>query len=494
VDGPVETGRDRRFADPAWNENAAYWWVRQMHLLNTRFVHDLLEAAPMPAATKRKASFFADVTLDTLSPTNTLPGNPDAMKRAFETGGLSLVKGLRNFVGDVRKNHGWPSQVDSSSFEVGENLAATPGRVVFRNDLIELIQYEARTEQVHEVPLLFCPPWINRYYIMDLAPGRSLVEWAVEHGHTCFAISYRNPDSTPSDASFDEYLHEGPLRAIEVVQAITGAERVNTLAVCLGGTLSAMAMALDAADGRDNVNSATFINTHTDFTRPGTLGAFTDEATVDVLCRYLSASPSLSSRYMKRTFSLLRANDLVFQYVVSGWLKGQSPPSFDLLAWNEDGTDMPARLHADFIRACYVENRFAEGRMEIDGTTLDPGRVHAPSYVVSAVDDHIVPWQSAYQTTQVLGSEDMRFVLSTGGHIAAIVNPPNPKAKFWTSDALPSDEEEWLTRADLHEGTWWQDWAGWIGERSGALVSPPSDLGNAEHPPLEAAPGTYVLT
>jgi polyhydroxyalkanoate synthase len=492
VDGPVSLGRDKRFADPTWDDNAVYWALRQAYLLNERFVHEILDSAPMDERTKEKAGFLAQLVMDAMAPTNFVVGNPAVLKRAFETGGMSLLKGLRTFLHDLATNEGWPSQVDHTPFEVGETVAATPGRVVFRNDLIELIQYEPRTEMVHEVPLLFCPPWINKYYIMDLAPGRSLIEWAVEHGHTCFAISFKNPDEELRGAGFDQYLMDGPLKAIEVVQSITGSEVVNTLSVCLGGTLSAMGMALDAAQGRTTVNTATMINTHTDFTRPGVLGAFTDEATIAALERHLS-SGSLSSRHMGRTFSLLRANELVFNYVVSNWLMGDQPPAFDLLAWNDDGTDMPSRLHADFLRSCYLENRFAEGRFEVDGTTLDPKAVQQPTYVVSAVDDHIVPWESAYQTTQLFGGDDNRFVLSTSGHIAAIVNPPSPKAKHWTNTVLPADAADWKAHAQLNDGTWWEDWAGWISERSGELVPAPTRLGGDDHPALGSAPGTYVL-
>ena len=494
VDGPIAPPRDRRFADATWDENAAFWWLRQVQLLNERFIDELIEHAPLTEPVRRKASFLAEVALGAASPTNLTPTNPAAIKRAFETGGLSVVRGAKAMAHDVRHNHGWPSAVDTTPFEVGTTLAATEGRVVYRSHLIEVIQYDARTEQVHEVPLLFCPPWINRFYIMDLAPGRSLIEWAIDHGHTCFAISYRNADASLRDASFEEYIEEGPRRAVSVVKEITGAERVNTVGVCLGGTLNAMAMAVDASKGDDDVNSATFINTHTDFTRPGTLGAFTDEATVDLITRYLDSAPLLSSRHMGHTFALLRANDLVFQYVVSGWLLGKEPAAFDLLAWNEDGTNMPARLHSDFLRSCYVENRFANGEMEVGGTTLDPSAVTTPSYVVSAVDDHIVPWASAYQSTQVLNSDDQRFVLSSGGHIAAIVNPPSPKARFWANDELPADHDEWLARAVQHDGTWWEDWAAWLADRSGPMVAAPTELGAADHLPMDAAPGTYVLT
>ncbi len=394
--------------------------------------------------------------------------------------------------GDVAHNEGWPSQVDSSPFTIGENIACTPGKVVYRSDLIEVMQYEPRTDLVHEIPMLFCPPWINKYYIMDLSPGRSLIEWARDHGHTCFSISYRNPDASMRDVTFDDYLLGGPLEAIEVVKAITGQSVVNTVAVCLGGTLNAMGMAYDAARGVESVNAATLINTHTDFTRPGVLGTFTDEATLDLLERHIARDGELDSLRMARTFSLLRHNDLVFSYLVKNWLMGETPPAFDLLAWNDDGTHMPAKMHANFLRWFFFENRFAEGQLEVGGNVLDPGKVTQSTYVVSAVSDHIVPWQSAYQTTQLFGGDDKRFVLSTAGHIAAIVNPPSAKAQHWTNEDLPTDHDDWLDAAELNKGSWWEDWVPWIAERSGAMVEPPAELGSALYPPLCDAPGVYV--
>ena len=491
--GPITPGRDARFADPTWEGNPAYWWLRQIHLLNERFLQDVIEAAPLQCTTREKAKFAASLVSDTLSPTNTLPGNPAALKRAFETRGQSLVKGFGAMVGDITRNGGWPTQVDNTQFEVGRNIACTPGRVVYRSELFELIQYSPTTEQVHEIPLLFCPPWINKFYIFDLSPGRSLIEWAVAHGHTTFAISYRNPDASLRDASFTDYVTRGPLEAVRVVKEITGVDLVNTMSVCLGGTLTAFGMAYEAAKGERSINSATMINTHTDFTRPGILGVFTDERTVGLVERHMLATGSLSHKRVARAFSLIRANDLIFDYVVKSWMMGQAPPAFDLLAWNDDGTDMPPRLHADFLRWCYLENRFAEGRMEVGGTLLEPRDVEASTYIVSAVNDHIVPWESAYQTPHVLGGDDHRFVLSTGGHIAAIVNPPSPKSRYWTNEALPAEADAWLAGADQVNGTWWDDWATWISERAGTMVDPPRNLGSDQHPPLGDAPGVYVM-
>jgi polyhydroxyalkanoate synthase subunit PhaC len=482
---------DKRFRDPAYDNNPMYFWLEQQYLLASQLVSELLDAAHLKGTTEVKARLAAQIMVDALAPTNTLAGNPAALRRAFDTGGKSLARGLQNLLHDVRHNGGWPSQVDSSGFEVGVNMAATPGSVVYRSDLIELIQYSPQTTRVHSVPLLFCPPWINKYYIMDLAPGKSLIEWAVQHGHTCFAISYRNPDASMRDLSFEDYLRQGPLDAVRVVREITGAEDVNTLSVCLGGTLTAIGLAYSAITGDRSIRSATFLNTHTDFTIPGKLGAFTDEATIAGLEKKMARRGFLESTEMAHTFDLLRANDLVFQYVVNNWLMGEKPPSFDLLAWNADGTRMPAKMHSEYLRSCFLHNQFAQGELVIGGERLDPAKVEVDTYVLSAVDDHIVPWISGYKTTQLLGGHN-RFVLSTSGHIAGIVNPPSPKAKHWTNDDLPPDPEDWKAGAQLRDETWWEDWARWIAERGGPKVAARKVLGSAEHPVLEDAPGSYV--
>ncbi len=490
--GPVAPDpKDWRFADTAFEENPLFFLAAQQYLLAREWALDVVEAADLPEAEATKARFAARFVLDALAPTNSLAGNPQAIRKAFDTGGKSVARGLRNWLADVRHNDGWPSQVDRTPFELGVNTAATPGKVVYRNGLMELIQYEPQTPTVHEVPLVFCPPWINKYYILDLAPGKSLIEWAVQHGHTCFAISYRNPDASMRDTGFDDYMHQGPLEATRVVRAITGRPAVNLLSLCLGGTLSAVALAYQAGVGDRDVNTATFLNTHTDFSHPGVLGVYTDEGTVAALEARMQKQGYLDGKQMARTFDTLRPNDLVFRYVVRNWLMGEDPPAFDLLAWNADTTRMPAKMHATYLRACYLENRFARGELEVDGHVLDPGKVEVDAYVLSAIEDHIVPWQSAYKTAHLLGG-DNRFVLSTSGHIAGIVNPPSPKARHWTNEHLHEDPEAWLAGATLVEDTWWNDWAAWIGERAGKRVRARKTLGSDEHPPIEDAPGTYV--
>jgi len=486
--GPVSPlSGDKRFNDLAYAENPLYFLLAQQYLLTGQLVEALLDAAGLEADKDAKARFAAKFMLDALAPTNTLPGNPAALRQAFDTGGKSLVRGARNMLSDIRHNGGWPSQVDATGFEVGVNMAATPGSVVYRSELIELIQYEPQVKSVHTVPLLFCPPWINKYYIMDLAPDKSLIEWAVQHGHTCFAISYRNPDASMRELGFEDYLRQGPLDAVRVVREITGAPEVNTVSVCLGGTLTAIALAHNAAIGDASIKSATFLNTHTDFSTKGTLGVFTDEATIAGL-------GFLDSEKMAHTFDALRANDLVFSYVVNNWLMGKRPPAFDLLVWNKDSTRMPAKMHSQYLRACYLNNEFALGEFKVEGQKVNPEKVEVDTYVLSAVDDHIVPWVSGYKTSRLLGGRN-RFVLSTSGHIAGIVNPPNPKAKHWVNeDSLPEDPQEWKDGATLKEGTWWEDWATWIEGQGGPLIAPPRKLGSKQHPPIEPAPGSFVRT
>ena len=395
VSGPVAPAAgDKRFRDPAYEDNPLYFLLMQDYLLSGQLVDELLDAAGLEASQDLKARFVAKFIVDAMAPTNTLPGNPAALREAFDTGGKSVVRGAMNMLDDVRNNGGWPSQVDATGFEVGVNMAATPGAVVYRSDLIELIQYEPQVKTVHAVPLLFCPPWINKYYIMDLAPGKSLIEWAVQHGHTCFAISYRNPDASMSELEFEDYLQQGPLDAVRVVREITGAPEVNTLSVCLGGTLTAIGLAHNAAIGDRSIKSATFLNTHTDFSVPGTLGVFTDEATIAGLEKQMAKKGYLDSDKMAHTFDALRANDLVFAYVVNNWLLGKKPPAFDLLVWNKDSTRMPAKMHSRYLRSCYLNNEFARGEFVIDGVKLDPEKIDIDTYVLAAVDDHIVPWVS----------------------------------------------------------------------------------------------------
>ncbi len=487
---PAGGGKDRRFLDPAWDQNAGFFTLHQSYRLMERFVDDVLDLAELEDPWDGKARFALKMFVDAAAPTNFLATNPAALKRAFDTGGLSLAKGARNFLTDLVTNGGLPRKVDRSAFTLGKNLATTPGKVVFRNDLMELIQYAPVTDTVHEVPLLCSPPWINKYYIMDLAPGRSFVEWAVKHGHTVFQISYRNPDKTMGDTRLDDYLLDGPRQALDVIADVTGNPKVNMVGLCLGGSLTAMLLAYLAAKGDDRINSATFLNTLIDFSEPGALGAFSDPESVTRIESKMAKRGFLDSNEMSRTFDFMRANDLIWSYVASSWLMGEDPPAFDILAWNDDGTRMPAAMHSFYLRACYIENQLARGAMELDGTRLDLGAVKEDAYVLSAKEDHIAPWTSAYKTTQLLPGK-VRFTLSSSGHIAGIVNPPSPKSRYWTNAKNPADPKEWLAGAKEHQASWWEDWAGWIAERAGSRREPPP-MGSQAYPPVADAPGTYV--
>ncbi|MGH9224024.1 MAG: PHA/PHB synthase family protein [Acidimicrobiales bacterium] len=489
---PSEPG-DRRFRDPAWTDNPWFFGIGQSYLAWSRYLRELVDAADLDRPTAEKAACVVDQVIDALAPTNFFWSNPTAVRRAVETGGLSVVRGARNFVRDVSTNGGKPAQVDRSAFRLGENLAATPGKVVFRNDLMELIQYSPQTETVFETPLLLSPPWINKYYIMDLAPGRSFVEWAVQHGHTVFAISYRNPDASMRGVALDDYLLHGPHTALDVIADITGAKQANIVGLCLGGTLTAMLLAYLKANGEDRVRSATLLNTLIDFAEPGPMGCFLDRESVEHLSERMLEQGYLDAADMSSMFDLLRARDLIWSYVASGWLMGDDPPAFDILAWNADGTRMPAEMHSFYLRYCYVENQLARGEMTLGGQQLNLGEVGADTYLLSAKEDHIAPWKSSYAATSVLGG-DVRFVLSSSGHVAGIVNPPGSRRVYWTNDTVPAAgaaADEWLASATEHEGSWWQDWTSWIADRAGARRKPPR-LGSKKYPARGDAPGEYV--
>src|SRR3954453_15254308 len=491
IESPVPVDpKDRRFADPAWSTNPLFFGMRLAYLSTCRYARDVVGAASVEADVAQKAELALNVALDALAPTNFLAMNPAALKRAFDTAGASVVKGAMTFLDDLVNNNGRPRQVDTSGFEVGRNLAATPGKVVFRNELMELIQYAPQTEQVHARPLLCSPPWINKYYVMDLAPGRSFIEWAVQHGRTVFAISYLNPSKDMGGTSMDDYLLHGPQTALDGGQETPGADTIDIVGLCLGGALTAITAAYLSQGNDSRVGTLTLLNTMLDYADPGALGNFTDERTVEKLVKKIEKSGTLEGTSMAGTFDVLRANDLIFNYVVSNWLMGQDPPAFDILAWNGDSTRMPAAMHAFYLRNFYVRNKLAAGTLEIAGRTIDLSAIKSPTYVVSAINDHIVPWQSAYKTTHLV-SGPVRFVLSSGGHIAGIVNPPSPKAWFLTGEEYPEDPRQWRERGERHSGSWWEDWAGWGAKRSGPLIEPPG-IGSEIHPALGDGPAAYV--
>ena len=487
---PIEPDRDKRFADPTWEDNPAFAALRQYYLASKQFSDEMLAAGRGDPVSDGKAALATGFLLDAFSPTNFLVTNPAALKRAFETGGASLADGARNFLDDLAHNNGRPRQVDTSPFQLGENMAATPGKVVYSSELMELIQYEPQTPQVRSIPMLASPPWINKYYIMDLAPGRSFIEWAVQHGHTVFAISYRNPSEEMRGITLDDYLIEGPKTALDVISEITGSPKINITGLCLGGALTAMLASYLVRTGDDRINSISLLNTMLDYSEPGVLGAFTDVPTIAKLEQQMQAKGVLEGSSMAGTFDMLRANDLIFNYVVSNWLMGKQPPAFDILAWNGDNTRMPAAMHSFYLRSLYVNNELATGEMELAGQRLSLEDVKSDTYVVGAVNDHIVPWTTSYKSTRLLGGH-VRYVLSSGGHIAGIVNPPGPKAWHIAGEDYPPSAVAWRDNAERKDGSWWEDWADWMESRAGELVKPPG-MGSQHYPPLGDAPGEYV--
>ena len=482
---------DKRFAEPEWRENPMLAGVLEDYKARTDAAMSLIDSARLPEATRRKARFAMQLMNDAYAPSNIPWLNPGVVKEATETQGQSLVRGMENFLDDLANNNGYPRQVDRSGFELGRNLAATPGRVVMRNELIELIAYDPQTPQVHELPLLCSPPWINKYYIMDLAPGRSFVEWAVKHGHQTFMISYRNPDVKLSHLTMDDYLRDGVLAALDAVQEITGAPKVNVAALCLGGTLAMIMLAyLAAHDQGDRVASTTLTNTLVNFGSPGDLGIFTDEDTISRLEKKMHERGYLESAEMARTFDWMRSSDLIWSYVINNWFKGKKPPAFDILSWNNDSTRMPVAMHSQYLRACYLHNSIVKPNAFVIGDTpIDLGKITTPLYVLGAENDHIAPWRATYQTTQYV-SGPSKYVLTNSGHIAGIVNPPGGK-KTWhytKPQALRGESADaWLETADRHNGSWWEDWAPWA-EAHGGTMREPYAL-----PDGERAPGRYVL-
>jgi polyhydroxyalkanoate synthase len=483
---------DRRFADPAWSKVPLYRRAMQGYLAACAEVQHLLDDAPVDDRERARARFVATLFTEALAPTNLLAGNPAALKRAVETRGASLTRGLQHFVGDLLHNGGMPRQVDARPFVLGKTVAVSPGSVVYRNDQLELIQYRPTTTSVRARPVFFIPPQINKFWVFDLAPGRSMVEYAVSRGQQFFIVSWRNPTPEERDWGLSTYV-AAARSAIEAACAITGSDDVNVLGACAGGITTACLVAHLAALGQRRVRSVTFLVTVLDTEAPSTVGMFASERTVAASIAYSRRKGVLDGRSLARVFAWLRPNDLVWNYWVNDYLLGNDPPPFDILAWNADTTNLPAALHADFLSA-YMSNALAKpGLLEVCGTPVDLRKVDADSYVVAALTDHITPWTANYRTPFLLGGAS-EFVLSSSGHIQALVNPPgNPKSRYLTNTELPDAPEKWLETATEHAGSWWDHWLDWLQARSGEERPAPEDLGNASLPPLDAAPGQYVL-
>ena len=482
---------DKRWTDPAFQNNRFYQRLMQIYLAWRAAVQRLVEEVELDPKSRERGRFALSLLTEAVAPTNSLLGNPAALKRAIDSGAKSLVSGARHFAADLWENGGLPSQVDRRPFRVGENLATTPGQVVFRSEVLELLQYQPSTAKVFERPLLLIPPQINKYYILDLAPSRSLIEFAVKQGFQTFVVSWRN--ATPAQREWDLGTYIQALKdASDAVLSITGSKRLNLAAACAGGITTAVFTGHLAALRDDRVASATFMVTVLDTSVPSTVAALVSEKSIASSLRRSQRRGILSGAELGRAFALLRPNDLVWNYWVNNYLLGADPPAFDILYWNNDSTNLPAALHADFL-ALFVENSLCTPRrMEILGTKIDLGQVTADVYAVGALTDHITPWDACYRTPQLFGGNKV-FVASSSGHIQALVNPPPAgKSRYFINDNLVADAKAWLAAASEKKGTWWMHWAEWLRARSGPERAPATELGNAAHPSLMAAPGRYV--
>ena len=482
---------DRRFASSVWRDQPWFAWIRQAYLLYGQYLLAMAALAQLPSAEKRRLEFSVRQFVDAIAPTNFPATNPDVLQRAFETEGASVVEGMRNLAADVAR--GRITMSDESAFAIGRNIAVTPGSVVFRNPLIELIQYDAATARVAKRPLVIVPPCINKYYILDLRPDNSFVRHAVAQGHTVFMVSWRNIPTELGRLTWDDYLEQGVLAAIDHARAIARAKTVNALGFCVGGTLLACALAVLAARRDEKVSTATLLTTMLDFADPGEIGVYIERDALAAREPALESGQRVHGSELAGAFASLRPNDLVWNYVVNNYLKGRTPPAFDLLYWNGDSANLPGPMYAYYLRHLYLENRLREpGALTMLGESIDLGAIDLPVYVYASREDHIVPWKSAYRTLALLGGRK-RFVLGASGHIAGVVNPPHTgKRNYWTNDGKPEDAEAWLADAASHGGSWWPDWYRWLARHRGGEHAAPPAAGDAEHPVLAPAPGSYV--
>ena len=487
--------RDKRFADPEWKSNQFFDFVMQAYLLTTQWAQDLVrDAEGIDPHTRKKAEFYVNQIANALAPSNFVFTNPEVLRQTVEQNGTNLARGMQMLAEDVEAGKGVLKirQSDPANLELGVNIAITPGKVIYQNDLMQLIQYEPTTEKVLRTPLLIVPPWINKFYILDLRPEKSFIKWCLDQGITVFVISWVNPDKTLGSKTWFDYMKEGPLAAMDVIEKATGEMKVHTLGYCVGGTMLATTLAWLAEQRRPRVTSATFLAAQVDFSHAGDLLVFVDEGQISALERDMQESGVLEGSRMAMAFNLLRSNDLIWSYVVSNYLKGQPPTAFDLLHWNSDATRMPAANHSYYLRNCYLENRLSTGTMVLDNTLLDLSKVEVPVYNLATREDHIAPADSVLYGSQFFGGP-VKYVLSGSGHIAGVVNPPSSaKYQYWTNDnvrdiSLP----DWIKGAQEHKGSWWPNWREWLGAIDPEEV-PARSVGSDAMPPIEDAPGSYV--
>ncbi len=485
---------DRRFADPRWQELPFFDFLRQAYKLSSDWAEEVVAGADnLDPRTRAKATFYVRQITSALSPSNFIGTNPELLYTTAETSGENLARGMKMLAEDIVAGKGALKirQSDPTKFQVGVNMAVTPGKVVWRNELMELIQYSPTTEEVYKRPLLIVPPWINKFYVLDLNPEKSFIRFAVEQGLTVFVISWVNPDERHADKGFEHYMREGIFEALEVMEKATGERKVTAIGYCVGGTLLSVALAYMAAKGDDRVDSATLFTTQVDFTDAGDLQVFADQAMIDAVEEKMAVTGYLDGAKMANAFNMLRPNDLVWSYVVNNYLKGKEPMPFDLLTWNSDSTRMPRANHTFYLRNCYLENNLTRGAMKIGGVKLDLGKVKIPIYNLATKEDHIAPAASVFTGAKFFGGE-MRYVLAGSGHIAGVVNPPwKPKYEYWTGERPAEAFEEWVEKAEKHPGSWWTDWAQWVTSQAPEKV-PAREPGSGVLNPLCDAPGEYV--
>ncbi len=487
----VSKKKDRRFKDEAWEDNPFFNFIKQSYLLTADSIHkSVMDVEGLDETHALKVDFYTKQFLDALSPSNFVMTNPEILKATAESGGKNLLQGLENLIADLEK--GRIKMTDEDAFTLGENIATSPGEVIFQNELMQLIQYAPTTEQVHTRPLMIIPPWINKFYILDLKEKNSFVKWAVEQGFTVFMISWINPNAELAEKSFEDYMINGSLAALDAIEEATGVKEVNAIGYCLGGTLLASTLAYMAEKKDKRIKSGTFFVTMTDFEEAGELRVFIDEEQMAVLEQRMTDQGYLDGSEMGTTFNMLRSNDLIWSFVVNNYMLGKTPFPFDLLYWNSDTTRMPAKMHSFYLRNMYLENKLAKpGAIELNGIPIDLGKVSVPTFMISAKEDHIAPWKSTYANTQHFSGQK-EFVLAASGHIAGIINPPSAgKYSHWINKETPENPDQWLENAIEHPGSWWSHWADWAKNKSGKLV-PARTPGSGKLKSIEPAPGSYV--
>nr|WP_319247088.1 class I poly(R)-hydroxyalkanoic acid synthase [uncultured Celeribacter sp.] len=490
-----ETPSDRRFANPVWSTNPYFSFLKQQYMLNAEAMETAVgDLETLGEHDRTRVDYFTRQMIDMLAPTNFLATNPDALQQAIDTDGESLVQGLENLVHDLEEHHGEMivNLADKEAFRLGENIATTEGAVVFRNRMFELVQYAPRSEQVHKTPLLIFPPWINKFYILDLQAQNSLIRWIVEQGYTVFVVSWVNPDESYADVGLDDYVEEGFLTAIEQVKEITAEKKINVIGYCIAGTTLSITLALMKQRGDTSVRSATFFTTLTDFSDPGEFGVFLDNDFVDGIEAEAKRTGLMKSLYMNRTFSYLRSNDLIYQPAIRSYMMGKAPPAFDLLYWNGDATNLPGRMAVEYLRGLCQENRLATTGFDICGTTVHLSEVDVPLCAIACETDHIAAWPSSYAGIGQMGAKSKTFILSQSGHIAGIVNPPSKKKYgHYTNSDLSLPSQSWKDTAQFHEGSWWPRWEKWLAPKSGKMI-PAREVGDSQGQVLGNAPGSYV--